>query len=71
MRQGGTFFVVIVIISVGPNAVAAYTGNNQAGKRLYINSTTFACQIIHECLLNDRIHFVCCFMHCIGYKIKE
>jgi len=29
MRQGGTFFVV-VIISVGSNAVAAYTGNNHA-----------------------------------------
>jgi hypothetical protein len=28
MRQGGTFFVVI--ISVGSNAVAAYTGNNHA-----------------------------------------
>jgi len=29
MRHGGTFFVV-VIISVGSNAVAAYTGNNHA-----------------------------------------
>ena len=29
MRQGGTFFVV-VIISVGSNAVAAYIGNNHA-----------------------------------------
>ena len=29
MRQGGTFFVV-VIISIGSNAVAAYTGNNHA-----------------------------------------
>ena len=28
MRQGGTFFVVI--ISDGSNAVAAYTGNNHA-----------------------------------------
>ena len=28
MRQGGTFFVVI--ISVGSNAVAAYIGNNHA-----------------------------------------
>ena len=28
MRQGGDFFVVI--ISVGSNAVAAYTGNNHA-----------------------------------------
>ena len=30
MRQGGTFFFVVVIISVGSNAVAAYTGNNHA-----------------------------------------
>ena len=29
MRQGGTFFFV-VIISVGSNAVAAYIGNNHA-----------------------------------------
>jgi hypothetical protein len=30
MKQGGTFFVVVVIISVGSNAVAAFTGNNHA-----------------------------------------
>jgi hypothetical protein len=32
MRQGGTFFLsfFFVIISVGSNAVAAYTGNNHA-----------------------------------------
>ena len=30
MRQGGTLFPPLVIISVGSNAVAAYTGNNHA-----------------------------------------
>jgi hypothetical protein len=28
MKQGGTFFVVVVIISVGSNAVAGFIGNN-------------------------------------------
>ena len=49
MRQGGTFFVVI--ISVGSNAVAAYTGNNHACLRfissfkmihVYMMSTNFS-----------------------------
>jgi hypothetical protein len=30
MRQGGTFFLFVVMISVGSNAVATYTGNNHA-----------------------------------------